>query len=193
MKRLSLLLFLGAFLLLTPVAHASFFGDVTNSIKKFFHITSSPQLTNSLSVVSSIALAKNGDLNHDGIINGGDIVEFSYLIKNLTNTDYPYATLKTNIARSNLYYVNNIQGAFSMDEKGATIMFPNLYIHAHQIMQITFDAYIVVTAKDVLLTTQPQIIAKNNVKVADGQKTQLQTKGITNGSIHSQIYFKTSQ
>jgi hypothetical protein len=183
-------LFLLAFLSILPIlffaayqpAQASVIKDLMNGVKKIVSPSPTPkplQLgSGNLSVSSNVALAANGDINQDSVIDGGDMVTFSYTISNNTNNDYPYSTLKTNLPRDLINYIHNVKGAYSIEDKDGSTEIPNLYIHAHQLLKISFDARVdIFTGADKGITTQPQLYDRENKKLVENSKSELGIKG----------------
>lgn len=111
MKRIylsvALLFFVAILFFISPKpAHASFFGNIINSVKNIFHIGGA----NTLSLTSSISLAPNGDLNKNGKIDAGDTLRFTYVIKNQKANTYKFTTLNTNIDTRQFNSFRNLQG-----------------------------------------------------------------------------------
>lgn len=149
------------FLSFTGKAQASFLGDVVENVKEFFTGDKDEIIAD-----QSIALAPGGDVDKDGQIDAGDIIRFTYNIKNGTDKDYTFTTLKTNIDRKKLNFFHNIKGAASFDDDGKTITLPNFSLDASQATVISFDARTsYFTDKDETIATEFEIIDKNKTSL----------------------------
>jgi len=115
-----------------------------------------------LTVTSAIALAPGGDVNNNGQVDAGDIVKIAYKITNTTDKAYKYTTLKTNLDRSALNFIHNVQGSEGYQDNGKTIDLPNLWIDPNRIITISFDARInYYTNIDKTISTAPQLVSQN--------------------------------
>ncbi|HSX09003.1 MAG TPA: hypothetical protein VLF93_02535 [Candidatus Saccharimonadales bacterium] len=150
----------------TPVQAFSL-GDVFNGIKNIF-TTSANQ--HSLTVSSKISLVSSGDLNHNGQIDAGDTVKFSYVITNTTDKSYKFVTLNTNINTKEINGVNEVQGVLSLNDDKDTITIPNLTIIPNQVRTISFDAQInFFKDSNPTIDTKPELDDQNNKSIAVGE------------------------
>jgi len=88
------------------------------------------------SVSSRIELDPSGDLNHNGQVDGGDTLKFSYAVKNPTNKAFPFSSLETHIDSSKLNYIHNIKGVSSLDAGSKTIIFPKSLYWTQPIIEL---------------------------------------------------------
>jgi hypothetical protein len=175
------LTFLLASFLVTPKAHAFSLGNVIKDITGIF-TSSTPAVT----VTSQIALAPNGDINHNGQISAGDTITYSYTIINTTNTSYKFVTLRTNIDTKVLNNISNVQGTVSLDQNNNTITIPNISLDKNQVRKISLDAQINFDdANDHHITTQPVLVDQNGKTVATGT-----TQSITATKMDTTIFNK---
>jgi len=149
----------------TPKAHAFSLGDVIKDVTGMFISSSAPAVT----VTSQIALAPNGDINHNGQISAGDTITFFYTLLNTTNTAYKFVTLQTNIDTKVLNNISNVQGAVSLNQNNTTITIPNISLDKNQVRKISFTAQINFDdSNDHHITTQPVLVGQNGKTVATG-------------------------
>lgn len=180
-KLFTAVLFLVLFTAILPKpAHASFFGNIVNGfkngIKDIFHIDGA----NTLALTSSVALAPNGDLDKNKTISSGDIIKFTYIIKNQTKNSYKFATLKTNLNTKQLNSLRNIQGVTSLNTTNDTIVVPNLQLDSHKQRSISFEARINFTKdKDLTFNTTPVLIDVNNKPLVSDKKQEIVAKKMT--------------
>ncbi len=164
-----LLLVIYLFIFSPKPAQASFLSDIVDNVKDLL----TPDPKKEFTIDSDISLAPEGDVDKNGKIDAGDIIRFTYKIKNVTDREYLFATLETNINRKQLNFVHNVTGTASLLDDGKTIIIPNYRIGANQASVITFDARInYYTDKDVSVATLPEFIDKdkNSVKKSDEKK-----------------------
>lgn len=90
-------------------------------------------------VEGKIELAPGGDLNSNNAVDAGDTVALTFRIRNLTDTEYPFATLQTGVDSAMLYDIWNLSGAASLSEVNNTISFPNLRLPAHSKQFVTVE------------------------------------------------------
>lgn len=161
---------------LAPIAHANLIDQVKDFISPDEKTTS---------VDSSISLAENGDFNNNQQIDSGDIVRFSYEIKNTSGKKYAYVTLKTNIVRDEINFIHNIYGVTGINDTDNALTFPNIRIEDQETIYISFDARINYFEKqDKILTTEPEIISFNKESLAKGLKKEMKIKNLSNDQIN---------
>ena len=166
------------FLRSAPLVEAFFLEDWFNSLKKTIVPPSSqPQV---FSIDSDIALAPDGDVNKNGAIDAGDIVTFAYTIKNTTDQEYAFGTLKTGIDRKQVNFIHNVKGAASLDDTEETVNFPNLRVGTSlENAIISFDARInYVQDQDILIATEPEFISSEQKSVNKATKKEVKAKRI---------------
>lgn len=169
---LIVLLFLSVFLRLSTYAYASFFSDILKSVK---NLTQSSSQT--VSLVSAISLAPDGDVNNNREIDAGDTITFSYTINNPTSEEISFATLITNIPRNYLHFIHNIQGASSLSDKNETITIPNLRINPGQTLEVKFDAGInYFNDGDKSIYTQAEIVTKDKKTLYKAERKEIKAK-----------------
>jgi hypothetical protein len=169
----SLVLF--SFLIFVPSSVKAFsLDDLVKSVQQFFNPASKtppPVLT----VDSSITLTE--DLNKNGQIDAGDTVKFSYFISNTTNTEYKLATLKTNLDRTKINFIHNLNGGSGMQDDGQTINFPNLNIAASQQLNVSFEASVNFDpSSDQIVATQPELVTADNQSIKGSDKKEVTVK-----------------
>ena len=69
-------------------ANASIWDDLLNKVKSVV-----PKLNSSLTLDSQISFAEGGDVNKNGLFDGGDTLKFSYTINNPTDKEISFANL----------------------------------------------------------------------------------------------------
>lgn len=164
-------------------AHANILDDVVDGVKNFLF----PE-KKELTIDSDITLAPGGDVDNDGKIDAGDIIRFSYSIKNTTDEDYSFETLRTNINRKQLNYIHNVVGASSYEDDGKTIAIPYITIGANQTAEITFDARINYFSKeDPLITTEAELVSEDDKFLAKSEKKEITAKRIDKEKIPSML------
>ena len=98
-------------------------------------------------------------------------------INNPTNNEFAFATLKTNIPRTSLNFIHNIQGTVNLSDKNGTITIPNLRINPGQELVISFDARInYFTETDSIISTEPEIITSDNKPLIKSDKKEIKAK-----------------
>src|SRR3989338_11155921 len=139
-KRILFPLILLLFVLFTHSVSAFSFSDLLKPITNLLSDNDSNK--NNFTLKSELKLAQGGDYNQNNQIDAGDTITFIYNINNPTNNEFAFATLKTNIPRTSLNFIHNIQGTVNLSDKNGTITIPNLRINPGQELVISFDARI---------------------------------------------------
>lgn len=182
---LALLLLVIPFWVFSPKsAQASFLGDVVDKVKDF--ITPDPK--REFTIDSDIALAPGGDIDNDGQIDSGDIIRFTYTIKNITEEEYSYATIKTDVNRKQLNFIHNILGTPSLTDDGETIYIPNFRVGANQSSVVSFDARInYFTKEDSAISTVGEFLNENKKSIAKSEKKSIKALKMAKDKIPSFI------
>jgi hypothetical protein len=156
--------------------HAFSFGDVVDGIKDFF----TPDPPKELTIDSKIELAPGGDVDKNGQIDSGDIIRFKYTLKNPTENEYSWLTINTKINRRLINYIHNDYGITSLDDDGKTLKIPHIRVYPKQEINIRFDAMVNYSSKqDILLSTEPDLVDKNNKVLLKLSKREITAKKIT--------------
>jgi hypothetical protein len=151
-------------------ARASFWGDIINGVRSVF---SSPT-NDKPSITSDISLVSNGDLNHNGKIDSGDTVKFSYTITNPTKNNYQFADFRTNINGKVLNEINAVQGVASLRDDKGILDIPNFSLLANQVRKVSFEAKVNFSEdKDISLSTQPELFDRNVREIVLGEKKEV--------------------
>lgn len=175
---ISIIIFSYLTFLPTP-SHASVLDNLIDGVKNLFTNKSEKLPDKNLTIDSSIILAPNGDMNNNGQIDAGDTITFSYNIKNNTDKKYVYATLKTNVNRDSLNYINNVSGVTGLNDDGKSIDFPNLRVEPGMVKVISFDARInYFTEQDPVITTEPEMVSEQRESILKSLKKEVQAKRI---------------
>lgn len=145
---------------------------------------SKEEVKKEFTIESNITLAPDGDLDKNGQIDTGDIVRFTYTITNITDQDYSFATIKTNIDRKQLNFIHNVIGTASLDDDGKTIEIPNFRIAPNQTAAITFDARInYYTNEDPAIATEAELLGNDKKSIAKSSKKEIKAKRINKDKI----------
>jgi hypothetical protein len=183
-KILLTVLLLAFFLSFTGKTHASFLDDAVDKVKDFF----TPDPKKELTIESDITLAPGGDVDKNGQIDAGDIVRFTYSIKNTTDQKYLEGTLKTNINRETINFIHNVQGTPSLEDNQKTITIPNLLIRSLGETKVSFDARInLYDDKDRDVSTQPEYLDKGGKSILKSNLKKIVGKKITSEKLKSII------
>lgn len=130
-----------------------------------------------VTVDSSVALTPGGDVNGNGQIDGGDTVTFSFTLTNTNSVYYAFLTLVTNIDRSQLHFIHNIQGTASLSDRNGTIIIPYVRLGPLQELVIRFDARVNFNrTADVTIATQPELLEENSVVVGRSKRKEVKAK-----------------
>ncbi len=161
------------------------FNEAVTKLKNFF-VTGKKEAvpTGSVSVESDISLALNGDKNVNGKIDSGDIVSFSYQIINTSSNEYTFGTLHTNINKSNINFIHNVQ-ATSLNDDGKTVNFPNIRLMVGQIVHLSFDARINYSDNDIVLSTEPEFITQDQQSLVKSLKKEVKAAKLDKAKIDS--------
>ncbi len=173
MKKLILVVILIiVFLTIVSPANASIFDDLINKVKNIV----SPS-NNSLTLDSQISFADGGDINKNGLFDGGDILKFTYTINNPTDKEISFATLKTNIYKKYLNFIHNIYGTTNLSDSNSTITIPNLRINPGENLIISFDARVnYFYDADKTISTEPEIITSDKKSLLKSTKKEIKAK-----------------
>lgn len=184
-RRTVLLLILIFLLAASSPAHASFFDDFLSGAKQLF----TPSAPQSLTVQGSVQLATDGDLNKNGVIDAGDMVIFKYVIQNPTSTMYQFATLRTNVSRTDINFIHNIKGTSSLLDQKSTIDIPNLFIKPNQDLEVSFEARVnYFDDADHTLFTQPELISSSKQKLFTAPQFNIKAKALPKGRLPSTLF-----
>lgn len=160
-----------------PIAFHRFINTIKYQIASLF-------APHELTVTSAIALAPGGDMNKNGKIDAGDTIRFSYTITNTTEKTYKFATLKTNLDRTSLNFIHNLQDSDGYVDTGKTLNLPNLWVDSNQKFVISFDARINYYKNvDKTISTTAQLVDANGALIAQAQKDQIVAKRMQTGSV----------
>jgi hypothetical protein len=105
------------------------------------------------------------------------MVRLSYRITNNSDKEYPFVTLQTRLNGENINFIHNVQGTFSLTEAHNTVEIPNLPLHPHQSVSVSFEFRLNYTeGSDFSLRSQPRILSKDKQVLSDGQESALTVK-----------------
>ncbi len=156
-------------------AQASFLDDVVDKVQDIF----TPDAKKEFTIDSEITLAPGGDVDKDGQIDAGDIIRFTYSLKNATDKDFTFATLKTNIDRKQINFIHNVTGTANISDDAKTITIPNYRIGSKQVSIITFDARVnYYTNKDVSIVTALEFVDKDRKIVIKSDEKKVNVRKI---------------
>ena len=168
LKLLTPLITLSLLLLILPVAQASFIDDVKNLLLRN---------QKNLAVEASISLAPGGDVDKNGVIDSGDIVQFSYKLSNPSDKKYSLTTLKTNVNTKEINTISNLKGTLSLDADKKEVVIPHLNIFPNQVLDISFEARVNFNKeKDSIISTDPELVDDKNASVFKGQRQEVIAK-----------------
>ncbi len=168
-------------------ANASIFDDLINKVKNI--IPQSNSSVSSLTLDSQISFAEDGDVNKNGLFDGGDTLKFTYTINNPTDKDISFATLKTNIYRKYINFIHNVQGSTNLSDNNSTITFSYLRVNAGESLAISFEARVnYFSDSDKNISTQPEILTSDKKSLIKSTKKEIKAK-IFKGKIPSNVEF----
>jgi len=163
-------------------ANASIWDDLLNKVKSVV-----PKLNSSLTLDSQISFAEGGDVNKNGLFDGGDTLKFSYTINNPTDKEISFATLKTNIYKKYLNFIHNIYGTTNLSDNNSTITIPNLRINPGENLIISFEARVnYFYDADKNISTEPEIITSDKKSLLKSAKKEIKAK-LFKGDIPSNL------
>lgn len=117
-----------------------------------------------LSISSALALALGGGEK----VQGGDTVTFNFKIENKGSGEAKFVTLKTDIEKSLIFDIRNIQGATGIDNHEDVLVFRNLTVQPNQSINVSFDASLVFSDQERELRLQPKLFDIQDKFVAQG-------------------------
>ena len=179
-------------LFLTSAApvRASFLGDIFDSLKQLLIPNVTPA---KLTVDSAITQAADEDENHNGQVDAGEIVTFSYTITNPTKNEYAFSTLNTNIPRDNLNFIHDIKGTSSLSDADKTITIPNLRINPQSELIISFKARTNYSSDELILSTEPELLTQDKQSLLKSGRKTIQAKPLKDNEIPNMIKLKTQE
>jgi len=150
-----------------------FFFSLVSIVQVFPKLTPQIFALGTGSVTIDALITSIEDVNHNTIMDGGDMVKVSYHITNPTNQDFPFTRIETNLNRDTLNFIHNVQGTGSIVDTGKTITIPNFYLPASQERDISFEARLDYSdGQELTLMTIPEIFTRDNHSLAaSGSKT----------------------
>ena len=128
------------------------------------------------SVDSKVSLVPDEDLNHNGLLDGGDSVKFEYTITNPTRQGYAFASLNTHVDSSSWNFIRNIHGTTGVSQSGKEIILNNLVIGPGETRIIDFEMTANLNDADVTTSTTPELISANKSVLARGSVHQVEAK-----------------
>jgi hypothetical protein len=187
-----------ALLLLLPVVlfslfypqfvNANIFDDILSGARRFT-IGDKKELT----VEPTIALAPGGDVEKNGEIDAGDIVRFSFSIKNPTEKEYPFTTIDTKINRESINFIHNSHGTASIADDLKTIKIPNLRIHPGHEIVVSFDARINYSNEDQVISIEPELVDKDKKLIHKADKVTVKAIKLTEEKVPSSVELKVGK
>lgn len=173
---LTLLLTLAFYFLFSTPTQAS----IIDNIKSIFSKKEDNNVKNKdFTIDSQIELAPEGDENKDGEIDAGDIVRFTYTLKNITESNYSFATLKTNIDSKQVSFIHNIHGATGIVNDGKTVEIPYVRLNSGETLVINFDALINYFQEDKVIATEAEFVSFNKESIAKSARNEISAKKLT--------------
>lgn len=127
-------------------------------------------------VESDISLAPEGDGNKNGEIDAGDIVRFTYTLKNITDKKYSFGTLKTNIDRTQFNFFHNVRGITNLVDDGKTIIIAHARVNAGETLIISFDARTLYGDDDKQISTEAEFYDSDSKQIAKSAKVEKSVK-----------------
>lgn len=181
----SLLLFL--FLIVSPVTvQANIFDDIISGAKRF--VSKENNANKRFAVESNITLAPDGDIDKNGEISAGDIIRFEYILTNLTDKEYKFATLNTKIDRTKLNFIHNVRGTASLTDDGKTIVVPNFRILPSQTTTISFDARVnYFSNEDKTISTEAEFLSEDKKSISKSLRKEVKAVKISADKIKSMM------
>ena len=132
-----------------------------------------------VTVEGLITLASGGDVADNGEIDAGDVVRFTYTLKNTTDKKYTFGVVKTNVQRSQLNFIHNVVGVTGITESDGMIELPNTRLAAGQVLTVSFDARInYYQDDDKTIVTEPEFVDDKKNQVAKGDRKEIKAKKI---------------
>ncbi|MBI2612076.1 hypothetical protein HYW54_05050 [Candidatus Gottesmanbacteria bacterium] len=177
MNKSRLLLITSIFLIsivFLPVFPTQVHASILDNFKNFFNQGEDKNVKNKeFTIDSQIELVPEGDEDKDGEIDAGDIIRFTYTLRNTTDQKYSFATLKTNIDRKLINHIHNIRGSTGIIETDNTVSIPNFRIGSNEQRVISFDAIINYYQEDKVITTEPEFISFEKKSLAKSLRKEI--------------------
>lgn len=151
-------------------AYAFDFSDLFTDLKNFINHTGSKP--GNLTIDSEIALAPDGDINKNNEIDAGDIVRFTYTLRNTTNKSYSFGTLETNIERKQFNFFHNLIGANNLVDDNKTIKISNVRINPGEALIMSFDARTLYRENDIQISTEAEFIDSDHKSLIKSVKLE---------------------
>ncbi len=158
-------------------AQAAILDDLVNGVKNLFTKEEDKNVKNKeFTIDSQIELVPEGDEDKDGEIDAGDIIRFTYTLRNTTDQKYSFATLKTNIDRKLINHIHNIRGSTGILETDSTVSIPNFRIGSNEQRVISFDAIINYYQEDKAIATEPEFVSFEKKSLAKSVRKEVKAK-----------------
>ena len=133
-----------------------------------------------VSIESSVALAKDGDQNKNGQLDGGDTVSITFRLTNRSKAEAKDLTLNTGTPKSLLYFLRNFKGVNGATYEHDMIIFKNVVILPKQTQTISLDASLVYnTNQDSELELNPSLVNASNQSIATGDSVTASIKKVS--------------
>lgn len=117
------------------------------------------------------------DVDKNGKISGGDIVNFSFSLTNKSSQASRYVTVKTGIPKDELIFLHNYRGTTGIAGVAPDIEFKNIVVLPGQTQTLSFDATTLMSASDYRMQVHPALVdASNSLVISGEQKTLLVAK-----------------
>lgn len=170
------------FLLRAQTVHASVLDDFVNGlkntvqggvdgVKNLFTQEEDKNVKNKeFTIESDMSLDPGGDVNKNNEIDAGDIVRFTYTLKNTTDKKYSFGTLKTNIDRKQFNFFHNVQGTTNLVDDDKTIEIANVGLNAGETVVISFDARTLYANDDKSISTEAEFLDADKKSVVKAMK-----------------------
>lgn len=127
-------------------------------------------------VDSKVSVVPGEDINHNGLLDGGDAAKFEYTITNPARQGYSFASLNTHLNSSSFNYIHNIHGTTGVDQTGKEIILSNIVVGPGETRVIDFEMVANLSDLDVVTSTTPELVAANKSVLARGTGRQVKAQ-----------------
>jgi hypothetical protein len=135
-----------------------------------------PKIKEEVRLSATLGLADGGDKNNNSTIDGGDMIKATYTLVNATTKPLNDFSLNTRVAKENLNFIHNLQGATGFVEKDGQIVFANIAVAPLATVTVSFEARVNWLDAEASLSTEPELLTSDNKSLSKAEKI---TKKIT--------------
>lgn len=140
-----------------------------------------------LSIDGAYTLAKQGDLNKDGRVDGGDKVTFTFNITNKSKQAARTVTLDTGIDKTKLYGISEVKGSTGVETADNALLFKNIVLLPNTTQNLSFEAQVVRSPTDFGIHFRPVLIDPSNQVVLKGESKNVSVNKVDFAQITTQV------